>query len=59
MEELRKNIDVLACPCCKDGLELKENYLFCKHCNLKYPIIDGIPQLVVSVDEVWCSGEKR
>ncbi|MBO8173966.1 MAG: Trm112 family protein [Thermococcus sp.] len=59
MEELKKNLDILACPCCGGELELKENYLFCKRCNLKYPIIDGIPQLVVSVNEVRRGSEKR
>ncbi|NJE08335.1 Trm112 family protein [Thermococcus sp. M39] len=58
MEELKKNLNILVCPRCGGELGLKENYLFCERCNLKYPIVDGIPQLVVSVNEVWRSGEK-
>ncbi|WP_394296075.1 Trm112 family protein [Thermococcus paralvinellae] len=59
VEVLKKNLNILACPCCGGKLDLKENYLFCERCNLKYPLIDGIPQLVVSVNEVWCCSEKR
>jgi len=58
VEELKKNLKILICPCCGGELELKENYLFCKRCNLKYPIVDDIPQLVVNIDEVWCGGKK-
>jgi len=40
-------IDILACPKCKGELELKDNWLICNSCKLKYPIVDGIPLLVV------------
>lgn len=44
-------LDILVCPACKGILELteKEDGLICHACQLKYPIIDGIP--VMMTDE--------
>lgn len=52
----RELMDILACPMCKGGLELsvteeKETeivggYLYCPGCNVRYPIEDGIPNLL-------------
>lgn len=44
-------LNILACPACDDRppLELVDDsaYLQCTSCKRKYPITDGIPQLVV------------
>jgi uncharacterized protein YbaR (Trm112 family) len=49
-------MDILACPMCKGELELKveeENEkevvtgsLYCSRCNVRYPIVDTIPNLL-------------
>ena len=49
-------MDILACPVCKEGLELsveEENEmevvtgsLYCPKCNAHYPIVDTIPNLL-------------
>jgi hypothetical protein len=36
-------LEILACPVCKRGVELKENKLICIKCGREYPIVDGIP----------------
>jgi len=52
----RELMDILACPVCKGGLELsvdEENEteivagsLYCPKCDVKYPIVDTIPNLL-------------
>jgi uncharacterized protein len=52
----RELMDILACPLCKGDLELsvlEENEmeivngsLYCPNCNMRYPINDGIPNLL-------------
>ena len=49
-------LDILACPLCKGKLELtaeEENEqeivsgsLYCPKCNVRYPIVDTIPNLL-------------
>lgn len=43
-------LEILACPVCKSGIDyikVAENeYLFCKKCNLYYPIKEDIPILL-------------
>lgn len=54
---MRKDLmDILACPMCKGDLELTvddeegeevvKGSLFCKKCDERYPIDDGIPNLL-------------
>jgi uncharacterized protein YbaR (Trm112 family) len=52
----RELMDILACPVCKgklelsveeeDGEEILTGSLFCKKCNVHYPIVDSIPNLL-------------
>ena len=51
----RDLMEILCCPVCKGDLELRvdvekdeilEGTLFCKHCNHRYEIKDGIPDLL-------------
>lgn len=47
-EELLKK---LACPICKSGVKLEGNNLICKNCDKLYPIIDGIPVMLLRLTE--------
>jgi uncharacterized protein YbaR (Trm112 family) len=41
-------LEILACPKCHTKLELKEpDHLRCPHCKVLYPIVDGIPVLLI------------
>ena len=54
----RELMDILACPMCKEDLKLSvtdENEteivsgsLYCPRCNVHYPIVDTIPNLLPS-----------
>lgn len=48
-------LEVIACPKCGGDLTLESDKLICKKDNEYYPIIDGIPMLLVeeakSIDE--------
>lgn len=39
-------LNVLACPMCKSDVELKGSIIFCMECKRKYPIEDGIPNML-------------
>ncbi len=40
-------LDQLACPACFGGLRLHDARLICASCRRTYPIVDGIPALIV------------
>jgi uncharacterized protein len=42
-------LDVLACPKCKQRVALNadERVLVCEACRLRYPIVDGIPVMLI------------
>ena len=42
-------LDILVCPKCKGDIELseKEDSLNCNPCNLRYPIKDDIPVMLI------------
>jgi len=42
-----KLLDLLACPACQGDVKLKGNKIVCMRCQREYPIIDGIPVLLV------------
>ncbi len=49
-------MDILACPVCKGELKLSVDekneteivtgFLYCPRCNVRYPIVDSIPNLL-------------
>jgi uncharacterized protein YbaR (Trm112 family) len=41
-------IQILACPMCKGNLSVNRDktHLHCRECDVKYPIIEGIPMLM-------------
>jgi uncharacterized protein YbaR (Trm112 family) len=42
-------LEILACPKCKEKVVLDEKgtYLVCETCNLRYPIEDDIPIMLI------------
>jgi len=40
-------LDQLACPACMGELRLAQEQLVCEACSKRYPIVDGIPVLIV------------
>ena len=40
-------VSLLACPACLGDLRLDEGSLVCAGCGRAYPIVDGIPALVL------------
>jgi hypothetical protein len=46
-------LDIIVCPKCKGSLILNEtnNSLSCQKCKLRYPITNGIPELLLEKAE--------
>jgi uncharacterized protein YbaR (Trm112 family) len=44
---LHQSLDLLACPCCLQPLRLGPEALVCAGCGRIYPILDGIPILLI------------
>jgi uncharacterized protein len=41
-------LEILACPKCHTKVEFKEpDQLRCPHCKVLYPIVDGIPVMLI------------
>jgi uncharacterized protein YbaR (Trm112 family) len=40
-------LDQLACPACQGNLRLEDARLVCAGCRRAYPIVEGIPALIV------------
>ena len=41
-------LEILACPKCHTKVELKgSDQLRCPHCKVLYPIVDGIPVMLI------------
>ena len=45
-------LDILACPVCRVGVTLEEDRLLCEACGRKFPIVDGIPVMLVEEAEL-------
>jgi SAM-dependent methyltransferase/uncharacterized protein YbaR (Trm112 family) len=45
-EEVDKLLETLRCPGCRAGLTFSDS-LLCSHCNTAYPIVDGIPRMLL------------
>lgn len=39
-------LEILACPYCKEEVELKGEVLVCEKCGREFPVKDGIPQML-------------
>lgn len=40
-------LDILACPSCRAEVKLEGDRIVCTSCGLRYPVRDGIPNLLV------------
>ena len=42
-------LEILACPKCHTKVEYREpdNELYCPNCKVLYPIVDGIPVMLI------------
>lgn len=48
-----KLLEILACPVCKGDVEYdaKNEKIICTDCGRKYPVLDGIPVMLVDEAE--------
>lgn len=44
-------LEILACPACREPVELAGDKLVCKGCGRRYPIRDGIPVMLIDEAE--------
>ena len=44
-------LDQLACPACHGDLHAEDSRLICSACARSYPIVDGIPALIIERTE--------
>jgi len=47
VEGIETQLDTLRCPSCRAGLTLSGETLHCDRCDVSYPIINGIPRLLL------------
>ena len=47
-----KLLEVLACPLCKEKVQLEEDKLVCQKCGRRYPIRDDIPIMLIDEAEL-------
>jgi len=47
----KKLLALLACPACQGDVKLESNKIVCIRCQRSYPIIDGIPVLLVDPNQ--------
>jgi hypothetical protein len=45
-------LSILACPFCKGDVFLDQSKIVCKACRRRYPIVDGIPVMLVDEAEL-------
>jgi len=39
--------DILVCPACHGELDEEESMLVCADCGLRYPVVDGVPVMLI------------
>jgi len=44
-------LEILACPICKGGIELKGDRIICNKCKKAYPVKDDIPVMLIEEAE--------
>ncbi len=50
-------LKILRCTNCKGSLEKREMFLVCEKCGLAYPIIEGVPDMLL--EDAWKLDEAR
>jgi len=48
----KKLLDILVCPICKKKLIENKDKLICENCSRQYSIIDNIPVLINSTEQI-------
>ncbi len=51
-------LEILACPVCKEGVDLRQDRLVCRKCGRAYPIRDGIPVMLIDEAEISTEGQE-
>ena len=51
MNSLKPIQNLLICPVCRNGLQIKQQYIICTNCKRIYPLYDNIPQFAVYKDD--------
>jgi uncharacterized protein YbaR (Trm112 family) len=57
MEQPAGWAEVFVCPRCKGGLAAAGDMLQCAACRLAYPVVDGVPVLLIEEAVPMASGE--
>jgi uncharacterized protein len=47
LTKLREWVSLLVCPACHEALRADANGVVCTGCGRVYPVVDGIPVLIV------------
>ena len=47
IRNIAKLLVLLACPACQGDVALENKKIICKRCHRAYPIVDGVPVLLV------------
>ena len=47
----RELLSILACPKCKGSVKLERKFLICRKCKLAFPVIEGIPDMLL--EDAW------
>jgi uncharacterized protein len=47
----KKLLELLACPACQGDVVFKDDKIVCTRCQRVYPIVDGIPVLLVDPNQ--------
>lgn len=40
-------LDIIACSKCKAPVQIKDRGLYCQNCDLLYPVINGVPVMLI------------
>ena len=53
-------LEILACPKCHTKVEYREpDKLYCPNCKVVYPIVDGIPVMLIEEGKPETEQEKK
>ena len=42
---------IIACPKCNGNVKEEKMFIICKTCNLAYPVLNSVPNMLI--DEAW------
>lgn len=50
-------LEIMACPRCRRDIELKGMFILCRKCRLAYPVLEGIPDMLIR--DAWPLGKAK